>query len=232
MSDLDQIRKIEQELNITLRRLDELEWKSRNYTVNQDGAITAISLYKCNISDLTRIIAPLAALTQLTELILNDNQISDLKPLAALTQLTKLYLKGNQISDLKPLAALTQLTKLDLDNNWISDLTPLKHSLALQQLDLGYNPIKKLPKWITDFNMDILWTMVVLNFNSCYAPPPLSPPLLNEERGRPRPGGSKLPSPESGEGSGEGCVTSLTYAVIANALRLRGGTACFPCLVS
>ena len=64
-------------------------------------------------------------LTNLQELYLGGNQISDLTPLAALTSLTSLELGGNQISDLTPLAALTSLTSLELGGNQISDLTPL-----------------------------------------------------------------------------------------------------------
>ena len=39
-------------------------------------------------------------LSNLTELSLGGNQISDLKPLSSLTNLTEVYLWGNQISDI------------------------------------------------------------------------------------------------------------------------------------
>ncbi|MDB9455141.1 trypsin-like peptidase domain-containing protein, partial [Dolichospermum circinale CS-541/06] len=64
-------------------------------------------------------------LTNLTELNLNGNQISDIKPLSNLTNLTSLNLWGNQISDIKPLSNLTNLTSLNLWGNQISDIKPL-----------------------------------------------------------------------------------------------------------
>ena len=68
----------------------------------------------------------MAQLTQLTELDLSDNQISDITPLAQLTQLTDLNLWDNEISDVTPLAQLTQLTDLNLGYNPITDISPLR----------------------------------------------------------------------------------------------------------
>jgi len=66
-------------------------------------------------------------LTNLTELSLSINKISDIKPLASLTKLTSLDLNYNQISNIKPLASLTNLTKLYLRGNPITPKTcPLK----------------------------------------------------------------------------------------------------------
>ncbi|MEG4057889.1 MULTISPECIES: leucine-rich repeat domain-containing protein [unclassified Microcoleus] len=56
-------------------------------------------------------------LSSITELIINDNQIGDIKPLASLTNLTRLGLSGNPIGDIKPLASLTNLTRLGLSGN-------------------------------------------------------------------------------------------------------------------
>ena len=56
-------------------------------------------------------------LSALTILILDNNQITDLKPLSTLTNLTTLTLDNNQITDLKPLSTLTKLAELSLDNN-------------------------------------------------------------------------------------------------------------------
>ena len=66
-------------------------------------------------------------LSNLTELYLGENQISDIKPLASLTNLTWLSLGENQISDIKPLASLTNLNELWLSGNPIAPKTcPLK----------------------------------------------------------------------------------------------------------
>ncbi|MCG9131430.1 leucine-rich repeat domain-containing protein [Candidatus Poribacteria bacterium] len=48
-----------------------------------------------------------------------------MSPLAGLTQLEELRLGANQISNLKPLAGLTQLTHLSLTENNISDVSSL-----------------------------------------------------------------------------------------------------------
>jgi hypothetical protein len=44
MSDRDQIKKIEQVLNVELEQLDEIDLMSRGYTVNQHGAVTGVGL--------------------------------------------------------------------------------------------------------------------------------------------------------------------------------------------
>ncbi|MEG4817790.1 leucine-rich repeat domain-containing protein [Microcoleus sp. K5-D4] len=62
-------------------------------------------------------------LSSLTELGLNDKQISDIKPLASLTNLTELGLNDNQIGDIKPLASLTNLTRLSLSGNPLAPKT-------------------------------------------------------------------------------------------------------------
>ena len=80
-------------------------------------------------------------LSSLTELDLDDNQISDIKPLESLTNLTQLDLDANQISDIKPLESLTNLTLLFLENNQISDIKPLESLTKLTDLYLNGNPI-------------------------------------------------------------------------------------------
>ncbi|MBD0341399.1 MAG: leucine-rich repeat domain-containing protein [Microcoleus sp. Co-bin12] len=49
-------------------------------------------------------------LSSLTEILLDNNQISDIKPLESLTNLAWLVLGNNQISDIKPLETSTNLT--------------------------------------------------------------------------------------------------------------------------
>ena len=101
--------------------------------------LTVLVLYDNNVSDLTL----LSQLTQLIELDLSYNDISDVTPLAQLTQLTELDLAYNQISDVTPLAQLTQLTRLILSYNNIIDVTPLTQlaNSSLRQLFLGGNDI-------------------------------------------------------------------------------------------
>lgn len=99
--------------------------------------LTELYLGNNQISD----ISPLAESSGLTELYLSSNQISDISPLAELNELNTLYLGANQISDLTPLAGLCELTELYLGNNQISDISPLAELSGLTALGLGSNQV-------------------------------------------------------------------------------------------
>ena len=90
-------------------------------------------------------VGPLADLTSLTYLDLSWNyELVDLEPLAGLTSLTTLELTGADIVDLEPLAALTSLTNLFLQHNSISDASPLVANDGLgcgDLVHLGENPL-------------------------------------------------------------------------------------------
>lgn len=112
------------------------------------GKLTNLTNLGLNFNDITDV-TPLANLTNLTELWLDFNQISDIKPLANLTNLSVLNLRGNQISDVTPFANLTNLTELNLRENQISDVTPLANLTNLTLLDLGKNQISDEDKeWL------------------------------------------------------------------------------------
>ena len=99
--------------------------------------LTELGLWNNNISDLS----PLVGLTNLTELGLYNNNVSDLSPLVGLTNLTFLLLSTNNISDVSPLAGLTNLTELWLPVNNISDVSPLAGLTNLTELWLAINNI-------------------------------------------------------------------------------------------
>ena len=93
--------------------------------------------------------------TNLQELFLDSNEISDITPLAYLTQLQELSLDSNEISDITPLAyrilriidgleTATNLQALFLNSNKISDITPLAVLDSLQALELNSNKISDL----------------------------------------------------------------------------------------
>jgi hypothetical protein len=86
----------------------------------------------------------LAALTNLKELYLNDNQITDLLPLAGLINLEKLYLNHNQITDPNALAPLTKLTELQINKNNIANIEVAEHLTNLTELFLNYNQISDI----------------------------------------------------------------------------------------
>ena len=102
--------------------------------------LTELELDDEEITDLTG----LEHATGLTDLDLSDNQISDITSLAQLTQLTDLDLSDNQISDISPLAQLTQLIRLDLSENQISDITSLAQLTQLIRLWLWDNQISDI----------------------------------------------------------------------------------------
>ena len=99
-----------------------------------------------NITNLTG----LEHATNLTELGLGDNSISDISPIAGLTNLTVLDLQENNITDILPLAGLTNLTVLRLDDNSISDISPLAGLTQLRELYLANNSISDLWPLVTN----------------------------------------------------------------------------------
>jgi Leucine-rich repeat (LRR) protein len=105
-------------------------------------------LFEIDLSDMDLTngeIVSLQYLTNLENLNLGGNQISDLKPLSGLKNLTQLYLYDNKrISDLTPLSNLTNLTRMSLCYNQISDLAPLSKLTKLEWLELGDNQISDL----------------------------------------------------------------------------------------
>ena len=99
--------------------------------------LTELNLSWNKITDIT----PLSALTNLTYLNLNYNQITDITGLSALTNLTYLSLSANPITDITGLSALTNLTYLDLSANQITDITGLSALTNLTDLNLFGNQI-------------------------------------------------------------------------------------------
>ena len=80
--------------------------------------------------------------TNLVDLSLWDNDISDLTPISGLENLSYLDLDDNNIEDLTPLANLKNLMTLYLDNNAIEDITPLQElTLADMYISLYGNHI-------------------------------------------------------------------------------------------
>ncbi len=85
------------------------------------------------ISDVT----PLAKLTKLRLLLLDNTQVSDVTPLATLMHLVKLNLRNTQVSDVRPLANLINLEWLGLMQTQVTDVPPLGKLVNLKRLDLA-----------------------------------------------------------------------------------------------
>lgn len=76
---------------------------------------------------------------------LGDNQyISDIAPLAELTNLTTLILNQNQIRDISPLAGMVNMMDLDLHHNLIRDISALSGMTKLRMLAIRENPIRDI----------------------------------------------------------------------------------------
>jgi hypothetical protein len=98
------------------------------------------SEYKLKLKDLS----PLADLTALQILDLDNTPVNDLAPLANLRALRRLDLDGARVTDLAPLANLAALERLDLDRTLVSDLTPLANLTALKMLWLNGTQVTDL----------------------------------------------------------------------------------------
>ena len=111
-------------------------------------------------------ISPLANLTNLTILYLDNNKISDITHLANLTDLKDLHLNINNIEDITPLANLTNLTRLYLHGNKIIDISPLSTNTGLSDgdtVELSYNPLSttSVNNYIPELEargVKVLWT--------------------------------------------------------------------------
>ena len=92
------------------------------------------------VSDLS----PIAGLTKLRLLYLNNNSISDLSPIAGLINLRLLELRNNPISDFSVLRVLTNLTKLTLQDTLITDLSPISGLTNLTNLNFQSTSVSDL----------------------------------------------------------------------------------------
>ena len=77
--------------------------------------------YYGDVADIT----PLAGLTNLTAIDIQDNRVTDISPLKNLVNLEKLYVDFNHISDFSSLKDLTNLTKLSYGNQVVVNLNPI-----------------------------------------------------------------------------------------------------------
>ena len=143
---------------------------------NITGLEFATNLRELDISNnLITDLRPLANLITLESLHLSElssNTLNlDISPLASLINLKELFLVGNGISDISPLAGLKKLRRLNLSNNHISDFSPLSGLTELQTLQIRGNWTRDISPlaelMLTDFQYDEI----------CEIPPP-GPPVI------------------------------------------------------
>ena len=82
--------------------------------------------------------------TNLEDLILHGNPISDLSPLSGLTTLKEIRLSGKSFSDLSPLAGLINLEGVGFWKTSVSDLSPLAGLAKLRWLEFKNSPVSDL----------------------------------------------------------------------------------------
>ena len=115
-----------------------------------------LSLSSNQISD----ISGLSGFTNLHYLSLSDNQISDISPLSGLASVHNLWLNANQISDISSLSGLTNLNSLYLQYNNISDISALNSFINLGSLKIDNNIIQNIPFDIcNDLNINNLLSL-------------------------------------------------------------------------
>ena len=122
-----------------------------------------LGLWKNQIADLTG----LENCTNLTELYLDDNNISDISSLSGLIQLEKLGLGRNQITDVSALTNLTSLSELDLSRNQITNILSLSGLTQLQKLSFGGNQITDVSALtnLTSLSELYLWGNPITNIS-------------------------------------------------------------------
>lgn len=93
---------------------------------------------------LTEIPPQVAKLTQLTELNLSKNQLTEINGLDKLVSLIRLDLSENQITEISGLNSLSKLSKLDISNNLITELKGLDNLSNLLELNCLSNKIEDI----------------------------------------------------------------------------------------
>ncbi|MDE0088297.1 MAG: leucine-rich repeat domain-containing protein [Candidatus Poribacteria bacterium] len=124
---------------------------------DQMQQIVSLYLKDKGISDITG----LEFATNITELDISQNPITDLRPLSNLTQLIGLHFwhfPGNSTNlDLRPLASLINLEVTTFEGNGISDITPLAGLKKLRELYLTNNRIEEVHSLAGLINLEILF---------------------------------------------------------------------------
>jgi Leucine-rich repeat (LRR) protein len=82
--------------------------------------------------------------TNLVQVFMNFNSVSDLEPIAGLNKLLDVQFAGNDIANLSPMAGLVNIQRLNLAGNSISDISALSGLINLHLMSLDNNNISDL----------------------------------------------------------------------------------------
>ncbi len=101
----------------------------------------------CDISSLDRYICSVEGLqyaTNITQLLIENNLLTNMEQLASLTNLTTLFLNNNLITVIPNLSNMTNLTSLLLNGNEIKDISPISTSNNLRFIKINENRVSDL----------------------------------------------------------------------------------------
>ncbi len=115
--------------------------------------LTELVVWHNQISDLS----PLAGLINLRVLYAHDNRLSDISPLRGLTNLTVLVFDRSQVSDISPVRELTNLTHLEFDESPVSDISPVRGLTNLRQLEIHRTMVSDLSPIAGLTNLEVLF---------------------------------------------------------------------------
>lgn len=82
-------------------------------------------------------------LVNMTSLVFDNHQVTDLAPLASLTFLKRLSLSNNLVASVAPLATVSTLEELNVAGNKVASIAPIS-GLGLRVLEISANPIADL----------------------------------------------------------------------------------------
>ncbi len=141
-------------IEITESQLSELQEALPNCSIYSDKAVEEVvditignKTFKSDVTELDLSgqsltdISELAKCTHLTALQLHGCSLTDISALIDLQELVCLDISGNSVADLRPLMTLTSLTYLNADDNSITDVTALGYLSRLEELHLDGNDI-------------------------------------------------------------------------------------------
>ena len=136
------------------------ENKAEAYKRIQEAQKSNASYLDLSKLELTEIPKEISKLTQLTDLNLSYNQLTNIKGIENLTHLTNLNLGGNQFTAINDIEKLTQLTNLDLSFNQLTIIKGIEKLTQLTNLNLSGNQLTEI-KGIEKFTL-----LTILNLNS------------------------------------------------------------------
>ena len=102
--------------------------------------LSELNLARCGLSDITAV----STLTNLEHLDIGFNRLNDIGPIAHLNNLESLLVSSNHVDDIAALSDIRHLIRLDVSDNKFSDIAPLAGLDRLQELDISYNDVVDL----------------------------------------------------------------------------------------